>query len=95
MKTLYALALVCLSVPAFANELDFDRLPQAEYPTETGYSYDMGTDFYVSDENTATIMVPPAPKSEDYLLDLGLSRDIDSADDDLVELDAIPADAWF
>jgi hypothetical protein len=133
MKTLYALALICLSVPAFAGELDFDGPPSA-YKTETGYLYDAGADFNFGgdntvnisvpatpksddhsvaaietgylydagadfnfgDENTATIIVPPAPKSEDYPLELGLVWDDDSAyQQDMVDLDAIPADGWF
>jgi hypothetical protein len=94
MKTLYALALICLSVPAFATEL-FGGLPQ-NYPTETGYLYDAGADFNFDNENTATIIVPATPKSEDYPLELGLSTDNEWAyQDDTVDLDAIPADDWF
>jgi hypothetical protein len=72
MKTLYALALICLSVPAFA---DFDN-----YSMETGYRYDVGADFsFADDENTATIVAPATPKSEDYSLEPGLSLDDETA----------------
>jgi hypothetical protein len=70
MKILYALALICLSVPAFAIEADFDGLPH-NYTTETGYFYDAGADFNFADENTATITERANPKSEDYPLELG------------------------
>jgi hypothetical protein len=94
MKTLYALALICLSVPAFASELDFDGLPH-DYATQTGYFYDAGADFNFGDENTATIIVPTMPKSEDYPLDLGLRLNDDWADQhDMIDLDAIPAGAF-
>ena len=91
MKTLYALALVCLSVPAFANELDFDGLQQ-DNPAETGYSYDAGADLYFENENTATVIVP----SEDYQLNLGLGRNNDPAyRDDALEGEETLADGWF
>ena len=93
MKTLYALALICLSVPAFASELDFDGLPQ-DYPTETGYLYDAGADFNFGDENTATI-VPATPKSEDDPLELGLGMDDESFyQDDMVNPDGSSL-SWF
>jgi hypothetical protein len=91
MKTLYALALICLSVPAFASELDFDGLPH-DYAAQTGYFYDAGADFNFGDENTATIIAPAMPNSEDYPLDLGWGLNDDSADQlDMIDLDAIPA----
>jgi hypothetical protein len=91
MKTLYALALICLSVPAFAFELDFDSLPH-DSATQTGYFYDAGADFNFDAESTATIIVPTMPKSEDYPLDLGLGLNDDSADQlNMIDLDAIPA----
>jgi hypothetical protein len=94
MKILYTLALVCLSVPAFASELDIDGLPQ-DYRTQTGYSYEAGADFYFGDENTATIIVPATPKSEDYLLEFGVAPDNSAYGHDMVDLDAISADDWF
>jgi hypothetical protein len=95
MKTLYALALICLSVPAFANELDLDGWPQ-DYATETGYRYDAGADFNFGDENTAAIIEPATPQSEDYPLELGLGSDNHTAyQDDTVDLEAIQADVWF
>jgi hypothetical protein len=72
MKILYALALICLSVPAFAIEPDFDGLPHVSTPN-AGYFYDAGADFNFGDENTATITKRANPKSEDYLLELGSS----------------------
>jgi len=63
MRTFYAIALICLSVPAFANELEFD-MPH-DSTTETGYLYNAGADFNFGDEITATIFMSATPKSED------------------------------
>jgi hypothetical protein len=70
MKILYALALICLSVPAFAIEPDFDGLSHVSAPN-AGYFYDAGADFNFGAENTATITPRANPKSDDYPLELG------------------------
>jgi hypothetical protein len=64
MRTLYAIALICLSVPAFASELDFD-LPH-DSMTKTGYLYDPGADLNFGDEDTATIFTSATPKNKDH-----------------------------
>jgi hypothetical protein len=66
MKLLYALALICMSVPVFALELDFDGMPHAS--TTAGSFYRSGVDFNFGDENTATVTEPANPKSEGYPL---------------------------
>jgi hypothetical protein len=80
MKTLYAFILVCLSVPAFANELDFEgafrddpysawtTLPAT--PQIEDYSIDTGVDFYVDEhDHTAAVAAPVTPPIEDYSID--------------------------
>ena len=64
MRTLTAIALICLSVPTFASELDHG-VPYAA----TIYWSDAGADYSFDDENTATIFTPARPMSEDQSLE--------------------------
>jgi hypothetical protein len=82
MKTLYALAFVCLSVPALAGELDFNGEPYA-YPAETGYVYELAGDFSSEAESTASIALPATPRSEDVWAEIWLGPQSDPAADDL------------
>jgi hypothetical protein len=59
MRTLSAIALICLSIPAFANEPCFGDLPQ----DPTIHSFNAEADFNFDDENTASI-TPAMPMSE-------------------------------
>jgi len=78
MKTLCALALICLSVPAFAGDLDsaqpYDRSAKTAYTNELADDFDFrGFDF--GSENTATITVPATPKNEDVWAEIWLGPD--------------------
>jgi hypothetical protein len=91
MRTLYAIALICLSVPAFASE-DFGGLSY-DGTAETGYWYDAEADLF-GDDNTATIITPAAPKTEDQsaaAMDTGYAYDADAdffGDDDIATITA-------
>jgi hypothetical protein len=74
MRTLYALALICLSVPAFAG--DFDVSDPYEFPEET--TYELAGDF--ATESTASIAVPATPKSEDVWAEFWMGADSETAD---------------
>jgi hypothetical protein len=84
MKTLYALAFVCLSVPALAGELDFSDEPY-DYPAKTGYTYELADDFDFGAESTASIAVPATPKSADVWAEIWLGSDSDTADQQLAD----------
>ena len=94
MKTLYALAFVCLSVPALAGELDFSDEPY-DYPAKTGYMYELADDFDLGAESTASIAVP-TPKSADVWAEIWLGPDSDTANQqDALAATAILADDWY
>ena len=92
-SALCALTLICLSVPAFATELDFDYLAE-QYEAQIQQYY-AEPDFSIWDENTATI-VAPAPKSEDDSLKVGSGSQSGAAShDDAAGQDSFSAELWF
>jgi hypothetical protein len=95
MRTLYAIALICLSVPAFASEFDFEGLPH-DSMAETGYMYDAGADFSFDNETTA-IIASSTPKGEDqsiagYLYDDGADFNFDDDYTGIINVPTAPKD---
>src|SRR3954471_18947729 len=78
MKTLYALAFVCLSLPAFASNLDLNHQPYEA--AETACLHDL-TDFDFLGENTAAITVPATPESEEVWAEIWLAPDSSPSSD--------------
>jgi hypothetical protein len=73
MKALYALASICLSLPAFASNLDLNHQPYEA--AETACFHDLADDFDVLGENTAAITVPATPESEEVWAEIWLAPD--------------------
>jgi hypothetical protein len=70
MKTLYALAFICLSLPAFASNLDLSHQP-----------YQATDDFDFLGENTSAIAVPTTPESEEVWAEIWLGPDSSPSSD--------------
>src|SRR5262245_66668903 len=70
MKSLYALAFICLSLPAFASNLDLNHQP-----------YKAAGDFDFLSENTAAIAVTTTPESEEVWAEIWLGPDSSPSSD--------------
>src|SRR5262249_51359309 len=73
MKTLYALAFICLSLPAFASNLDLNQQP--DEAADTACLQELAYDFDFRGENTAAITVPSIPGREQVLAEIWMGPD--------------------